>query len=239
MGRGAQYLAKITASGNARMDQTWFVKINWNNIACGNNATQAAYVAQPLMASMRMDSANRLNWFLFASVYNVNGVPPTRSLRLALSQDSGTNPVTAVGSLVGGDMALAGLRKYAVTITGTTVAIYTDARATVVNSNVAGISGVMGGTEALVWQSGMHVSKIKRVASAAELDAWFAAETVPASDRDFVFAGGHEIDPAAPVIWDTSGNVTPLDLTAAQVTNWQVPGMIGDFTDAPGDPVCV
>jgi hypothetical protein len=33
------------------------------------------------------------------------------------------------------------------------------------------------------------------------------------------------------VIYDTSGNVTPLDLTATQITNWQAPGMRGDFTD--------
>jgi len=89
----------------------------------------------------------------------------------------------------------------------------------------------MGGDEAIVWQSGVECSKIARVCSDAELDAWFSDGTIPATDREFVFSGAHEIDTASPVIWDLSGNVTPLDLTATQITNWQAPGMRGDTTD--------
>ncbi len=127
--------------------------------------------------------------------------------------------------------------RYALTrAAGGSVKFYTAARATV-TSATRNSTGTMGGSEVLAINAGplVQCTKILRVADNAELDAWFSAGTIPATNQEFSYLGTHEVDSASPVIYDASAN--NYDLTALQITNWQAPKFFGDYTDAPGDPV--
>ena len=230
MGNGGQYLARAGAEGNGRSDCTFFIKVDWTQIQSSMMA-ESQYSTGALISSLRTDVARRANWMLTFQKYNIGTT--------AIGYTQSANSTTVEASIFAtADASTADtVRKYAVVLASGAsgdvgVTFYRAARANANTANRAVTTGTMGGTEALVWQSGVQCSKVAHKASNDELDAWFASETIPATDRVFVFAGGHEIDTASLVIWDTSGNVTPLDLTAAQVTGWQAPSMAADFVDS-------
>lgn len=230
MGGGGDYLARVGAEGANREDVTWLFEIDWGKFPADNDSSANLFTVVPIFGSIRVDVANRSNWQFQARRYNIT----TISLIYADSLDAGKNSSAVIANITG--VTAPGQEKWALTkAAGGAYVLYRASRGTVAASGTRDSTGTMGGTEALIWQSGVSCSKIARVCSDAELDAWFADGTIPAADREFVFSGGHEIDPAAPVIWDTSGNATPLDLTATQITNWQAPGMSVAYTDT--DPV--
>jgi len=226
MGAGGDYLARIGAEGTDREDVTWLFEIDWDKISgtkSGASANTSAII--PLIGSFRYDVVDRVNWLIAARIYQASrGVLYLDSL----SNISNTSAAAALG--IAGALP-SGSERWAITkATGGTYYIYQASRASSA-TGTRNSTGTMGGSEALVWQSGVSCSKILRVCDNAELDAWFANGTIPATDREFVFPGGQEINSSAPVIYDVSGNVTPLDLTAAQVTGWQAPGMSVATTD--------
>jgi hypothetical protein len=226
-GRGGDYLARAGAEGAGREDVTWLFEIDTSRIKNTSTTIAPNTDYEPLIGSFRQDLINRANWFLFCW-RNPNGM----NVGMMDSLDSASPPFHFINGTPT-VWTINEKRKYALTkASGGSVKLYTASRATATTATRNSV-GSIGGSEVLALNAGplVQCSKILRVVSDAELDAWFADGTIPATDREFVFSGGHEIDPAAPVIWDTSGNVTPLDLTATQITNWQAPAMSADYTD--------
>jgi hypothetical protein len=189
-----------------------------------------------LAASFNMAMDRHINWALSARKYGNGAAYKYTQIIYGQSASSLAAELAYGGSSdYLGNIANSTTR-YAITLTSgdagdVAVKFYKGSRANTSTANRATTSGTVGGSEVLVFQMGVNLSKIARVCDNAELDAWFSDGTIPATDREFVFSGGQEINSASPVIYDTSGNVTPLDLTATQITNWQAPGMRGDYTD--------
>ena len=224
-GRGGDYLARASV-GQDREDVTWLIEVDWGNIQNDMGSVTNTFGVHPLIGSYRTDAIARYNWGFVARKFlgSQRGIVYTDSI------DDGTNNTATIIANVTSGGSVQTREKWALTkAAGGAYVLYRAARATVAASGTRSSTGTMGGTEYLVMHSGTKCAKILRVVSDAELDAWFADGTVPASDREFAYLGGHEIDPAAPVIYDSGPNV--WDLTATQIDNWQAPGMRGDFTD--------
>ena len=229
-GRGGDYLA-IPSVGQDREDVTWFLTIDWDQVPGDYATANFIYNVIPLIGSYRIDGVNRDNWSFGARRFSGN----TYGLLYADSLDSGQNTAAVASPVFTG--AATGVERWAMTkAAGGAYVIYRVSRAGSVASGTRNSTGTMGGSEVLVMQSGVNAAKILRVASSAELDAWFSAGTVPSTNQEFNYAGGHEIVSGAQKIWDSSGN--NYDLTdALTVTNWQSPGMTIRNVDSPGDPV--
>ncbi len=233
MGSGGNYLARAGSEGNGRSNVTFLIEVDLDEIPIGNGTQQVSNVS--LIMSSRFDITRRLNWCIASNKYS--GGARNSRIQYNQSASSGVADLTYTSDPYS---VIVGKVKYAITMgTGgvgdVAVNLYQAARATVTTVSRAVTTGTMGGDEAIVWLSGVMCAKLSRVVSDSELDAWFADGTIPATDREFVFAGGHEIVESAPVIWDSGPNA--YDLTATQIANLQPPSMRVDYTDDPGNPV--
>ncbi len=235
-GRGGDYLA-IPSVGQGRDDVTWFFVVDWDRITGGMASIAALLTVDPLIWSARIDAPNLYNWAIVARRYTVSGSATAISMIYAQSVNSGTSVAAALTyNNASGFTAGYGPERWAITKSAAGVInMHRITRGAIATATVA-TTGTMGGSEALAMQGGAGAAKISRVASDAELDAWFADGTVPATDREFYYAGGHEIVAGNQKIWDTSGN--NYDLTdATTITNWQAPGMTIRNVDDPLNPV--
>lgn len=235
MGSGGDYLARVSSAGNSRSDCTIGFEVDLDRlVAYMNTAVTLAYPLIPIFGSIRTDATRRANWLVCLRRPVPNGV----GIVYIQSADASTAEA-AIAATTSTFFPLSGVTRFAVKLfdagVSNTVAFYTGAAGNVGTASRVATVGTMGGSEALVLWAGSKAVKWARQLSTDDLNTWFSGG-MPATP-ELAYLGGHEINPAAPVIYDTSGNVTPLDLTATQITNWQAPGMSGDYTDDPLDPV--
>jgi hypothetical protein len=226
MGAGGDYLA-YPSIGQDREDVTWLFEIDYSKIPSGNRTTLAnAFPVIPIATCIRTDALSRSNWAFFARRY-VNNTQNAFNIVVSDSPDNSTVPSVCLF----GEKILASFPttpiKFAITkATGGAHVLHWGVRGPH-QSGTRPSTGTMGGTEVMIFHQAVQFSKISRVCSSAELDAWFASGTVPVSDREFAYLGGHEI--TANKIFDSGPNA--YDLYAYQVEYYQAPGMIGDYTD--------
>ena len=215
-GRGGDYLA-ISGVCASRDDVTWLFEIDFTRITQNPGNAASVNPIKPIVANWKNNDIGRANWLISAGNYYNNSYT---IVSYATSQTSATNAV-AILSKTTSDPGAA-RQKWAMTKTAAGVTnLYRIARANVSTITYA-TTGTMGGTEVLVLYSGIQFARLSRVIDNAELDAWFSAGTVPTTNREVVYLGGHEIVPGAEKIWDSAGT---NDLYAYQPTNWPAPGM--------------
>jgi len=232
-GRGGDYLA-IPSFGQSRVDVTWLWTVDMDRTQLPFTGVLHMFPVFPIMGSYRLDLGERVNWQLgfrrYMSGANVtygfiHGDSLDASSATALTGGLAFNLVSAIPL---------GVQRFALTkAAGGAMALHWNVRGPVATAT-RNSTGTMGGTEAMVMMAGINAAKILRIMSSAELDAWFSADTVPASDREFYYAGGHEIVSGSQKIYDTAGL---NDLYAYQIPNRQAPGMSVRVVEAPGDPV--
>jgi hypothetical protein len=122
-----------------------------------------------------------------------------------------------------------GYIRFAVVMTTGAIKIYCGSVANVAN-NTGAFSGTMGGTEILMQNAPCEWSKYNGILSDSVLTDFFDNDTLPANPIISI-QGGHEINPAAPVFYDTSGNATALDLSDVDVQYWPEASASGDSSD--------
>jgi hypothetical protein len=221
-GRGGDYLAKENFA-QSRDDVTFLFVVDWDRIV-GSRTSVAALITQGgLIGSWRVDAPALCNWSIHARRYTSSGSASAISMIYAQSVNSGVSVAAAVTyNAASGYTPNAGPERWAITKSAAGVInLHRAVRGVVATATIA-TTGTMGGTEALIMQGGQAASKILRICSNAELDAWFAAGTIPATNQEFSYLGRHEIVNGAQKIWDSTGT---NDLTEYQVPLWQAPGM--------------
>ena len=227
-GGGGNYLA-IPGVGQSRDDVTWLFEIDFTRLL--QNPGNAASV-DPLCtiaASWRDDVVGRANWILFAQNYFNNTY--TRVV-YATSQTSTSNALAILQRATSDPGAAR--QRWAMTKTAAGVTNLYRLTRTSPSTITYATTGTMGGTEFMVLHHAIQFARILRVISNDELDAWFAAGTIPATNREMVYLGNHEIVPGAEKIWDSNGT---NDLYTYKPNNWPAPRMAVRNVDSPGDPV--
>jgi hypothetical protein len=210
MGSGGDYLARAGSEGNGRSDCTILVEFNADRLCASTGLSGTnAHDWSPLVGHGRFEGLRRVNWII-ANRNISNGVYPT----YVQSASSASNEaVVSVASAY----AITGIVRLAVVLLDVAVSnnviFYTNARTNTYTTARAATSGTMGGNEWLVMWGASAAAKIARQISDAELDAWFSSGTVPATNVEFNFASGQEINPTALVRYDISGNGYDLGTT--------------------------
>ena len=232
-GVGGDYLA-YPGVGQSREGVTWLFTIDWRRIAPSLSNVTNLFAVVPLFGSGRADVQNRLNWQFAARKYP-GATNRVYSCLYGDSIDGNTNPVVAAYINVSSATPLGQTRVAFTKATGGAWALHWLTRGPAV-TGTRNSTGTMGGEEVLyVCGTLVNAAKLLRIATNDELDAWFAAGTVPATNREFAFLGGHEIVETSPKIYDSSGN--NYDLYAYQLSQYQAPGYRTVSIDDPDNPV--
>lgn len=228
-----QYLSCDGAATASRNEFTLFVAVMTDTL---RRSTSAYTYAFPIGNLFDNGSGIGLtNWGLCAyRLPTVNPLQDTCYFAFLYTPSPPAGSSSAAGFSTFGCTSTPTLIRLAVTYNGTTLRRMINSRTAAAASNVT-ISGTCG-SEYLVVQHTLDVlAKLESVASDDDLDAWFADGTIPATDREFVFSGGHEVVEDAPVFWDSAGT---NDLKTVAIPSGSYPAAAsGDYTDDPGDPV--
>lgn len=222
--------------GQTRSDVTWFFEVDWSRIPNLEASTPTTLYARcPLFGSIKSSWAgNRYNWYFDASRQLNSSIISYCDSIDSLSSPGGTF------SSPNGSRLEQGIVKYVLTKDAAGNTNFYRASSAIVTNSTRASSGTMGVNEVLVvWATGLKsASKILRVADLAEIDAYFASGTVPGTNQDFSFLGGHEISRDNQKIYDSSVNLYDLySFTDASIDGWRAPGITQRTTDDPGNPV--
>jgi hypothetical protein len=229
-----QYLAREGASTAARVGVAWYIEINpYDYLISTKSASRSAYYL--LAANQKWDAGEKINWAIRFNSQTGSSYHPYWALAPILDWSIiiGTGyqcPYSASIKIYDNTP-----RRYIIEYDGTYVAFYHTTGTTYDARSAFTFAGTMGGDEKLI-VTGPHniFAKSHYIPSQAQREAFMASGTLPAG-LAASYQGGHEIDPTAPVFWDTSGN--NLDLSDVDVLGWPPAAASGDYTDDPGDPV--
>jgi hypothetical protein len=232
-----QYLAREGASTAARESQTFLFRVRTADLIYTPVAAAYTPNRQYYLQNNRMDAGRRMNWGFLLCTQNLSVSGTTGHqffVIVGLSQTSSAVDTYMYSSIYYVSLVQrGGYINIAFTMTTGASKTYVGNLTNVTNSTIT-FSGTMGGVEYLTQNGPIEWAKYNSILSNATLTDFLENDVWP-SGQVIAIKGGHEIDPTAPVFWDTSGN--NLDLSAVNVPYWPEAAASGDYTDDPGNPV--
>lgn len=222
-----QYLAREGASTAARVNCAWFFEVDASALihTTGTLASTAdAAYSQALVINFNSATNRRINYMIGHLGGNASETCYS-GWYFSASPNSGSVESGSAISLVA--KSATGARRLIVTHDGSTVDFYYTTGTSRDTYVTRTLTGTMGGNEWLAVFTGCKFAKLDSLPSQAQREAFMSAGTLPAG-LAASYQGGHEIDPAAPVFWDSAG---VLDLTKTDVPGWPPAAASGDYTD--------
>jgi len=213
-----QYLARANCL-QARDNCAWFFEIDPADLFGFDVASTAnLYPIIPICSNIKTNVVRRINWGFHLARWIISTSQQVTRLtyyqsNAAANAETLSNPnVNPTYNVLPFSAPL----RIIVTADGRSLLWYWTTGTTSDGSATRGTTtGIMGSPEATIIQFPMKFAKMEgSLPSQAQREAFMSAGTLPAG-LAASYQGGHEINPAAPVFYDTSGN--GLDLSDVDV----------------------
>jgi hypothetical protein len=229
-----QYLARASAIPS-RKNVAFFVEVNLADVSTCHGAVSNAFNSLIIAESAADTQSRDINWSIQINPYRVNNTNTTYRFVYIQSRNSTSGETVHIGPSI---VRTAPTVERLIAVlpdpaTDANVYFYntTGTAADVTVARFADTTDAMDTAAKLIMCLPCKLAKMEGgIPSQSQREAFQSAGTLP-SGLAASYQGGHEIDPAAPVFYDTSGNATALDLSDVDVQYWPEAAASGDFTD--------